>query len=130
MYERGYNFLDSISEALIVLTNTKMKADIEDMIITIQSGESVYKALRQIPYIPRFVHRMFRVAEATSNIQRPLTSIYDFYNQEIQNDLDRVLQLIKPLAIIIVGLLMLWIVSATLLPFYAKIPQLLSSTHG
>jgi type II secretory pathway component PulF len=73
---------------------------------------------------------MFRVAEATSNIQRPLTSIYDFYNQEIQNDLDRVLQLIKPLAIIIVGLLMIWIVSATLLPFYAKIPQLLSSTHG
>lgn len=130
MYERGYNFLDSISEALIVLTNTKMKADIEDMILTIQSGESVYKALRQIPYIPRFVHRMFRVAESTSNIQRPLTSIYDFYNQEIQNDLDRVLQLIKPLAVVIVGLLMLWIVSATLLPFYAKIPQLLSSTHG
>jgi type II secretory pathway component PulF len=130
MYERGYNFLDSISEALIVLTNDKMRADFENMIITIQSGESVYKALREIPYIPRFVHRMFRVAEATSNIQRPLTSIYDFYNQEIQNDLDRILQLIKPLAIIVVGALMIWIVSATLLPFYAKIPQLLSSTHG
>ncbi len=130
MYERGYNFLDSISEALIVLTNDKIRADFEQMIITIQSGEEVYKALRQIPYIPRFVHRMFRVAEATSNIQRPLTSIYDFYNQEIQNDLDRIVQLIKPIAILVVGALMIWIVSATILPFYAKIPQLLSSTHG
>ncbi len=130
MYERGYNFLDSISEALVVITNTKIKSDLEDMLITIHSGESVYKALRQIPYIPRFVHRMFRVAEVTSNIQRPLTSIYDFYSQEIQNDLDQVLQLIKPSAIVVIGLLMIWIVSATLLPFYTRIPQLLSATSG
>ena len=130
MYERGYNFLDSISEALVVITNSKIKNDIEDMIITVQSGETVYKALRQIPYIPRFVHRMFRVAEVTSNIQKPLTSVYDFYNQEIQNDLERILQAIKPMAVIIIGLLMIWIVFATLIPFYTKIPQLLSVANA
>jgi len=59
-----------------------------------------------------------------------IVDMLSYEAQEIQNDLDRVLQLIKPLAVIIVGLLMIWIVSATLLPFYAKIPQLLSSTHG
>ncbi len=129
MYERGYNFLDSISEATVVITNDKIRGDFDQMILSIKSGDAVYKALRQIPYIPRFVHRMFRVAERTSNVQRPLTTIYDFYSHEIQNDLEKILRFIKPVAIIIIGLLMLWIVSATLLPFYTKIPTLLEGAN-
>lgn len=129
MYERGYNFLDSISEGTIVITNVKMRHDFEIMIDTIKTGDAVYRALRQIPYIPRFAHRMFRVAELTSNVSRPLTTVYDFYSQEVQNDLEKILRFIKPVAIIIIGLLMFWIISATLLPFYTKIPTLLEGSH-
>lgn len=129
MYDRGYNFLDSITEGTIVITNEKMKNDFEIMIDNIKTGDAVYRALRQIPYIPRFAHRMFRVAELTSNVSRPLHTIYDFYSQEIQNDLEKILRVVKPISIIIIGGLMFWIISATLLPFYTKIPTLLEGSH-
>lgn len=127
MYERGYNFLDSITEATVVITNERIKNDINTAIEAIYSGEAVHKALRQIPYVPRFVHRMFRVAEITSNVVRPLTSVYEFYTQEIKNDLEKILSIVKPLSIIIIGLLMFWIISATLLPFYSRLPTLLGA---
>ncbi len=130
MYDKGYNFLDSISESVIVITNDRIRIDIENMIDNIKSGDAVYRSLRQIPYIPRFVHRMFRIAELTSNVQRPLTAIYDFYSDEIQNDLEKILKFIKPISIIMIGGLMLWIVSATLLPFYTKLPTLLGDSYA
>lgn len=130
MYDKGYNFLDSISEGTIVITNEKIRTDLEHMIDTIKTGDAVYRSLRQIPYIPRFIHRMFRVAELTSNVSRPLNTVYEFYSQEVQNDLEKILRVVKPISIIIIGGLMFWIVSATLLPFYTKIPILLGGTHG
>jgi type IV pilus assembly protein PilC len=129
VYDKGYNFLDSIAESTIVLTNAKMYYDMENMIDNIKSGEAVYRALRQIPYIPRFTHRMFRVAELTSNVSRPLNAVYNFYAQEVENDLEKVLRFVKPVAILLIGFLMLWIISATLLPFYARIPQLLGGAN-
>ena len=128
MYDRGYNFLDSIKEATVVVTNHKICSDLENVISIIQSGDTVYRAMRKIPYIPRFVHRMFRIAEGTSNVQRPLHSVYEFYSQEVQNYLERVIRVIKPASIIVLGLLMFWIISATLLPFYTKLPELIQNT--
>lgn len=125
IYEKGYNFLDSITEATIVITNTKMRGDIENMVDSIKSGESFYHSLRNIPYVPRFTHRMFRVAELTANVSHPLRAVHDFYIKEIDNDLEKILRLVKPVAILMIGALMIWIVSATLLPFYSKIPHLL-----
>lgn len=126
MYDKGYNFLNSLSEATVVITNHKIKADMEHVVESVKAGENVYRALRQIPYIPRFVHRMFRIAENTSNIQRPLDSIYSFYVSDIQRNLDNVIKTIKPVSIIILGGLMFWIITATLLPFYTKLPSLIS----
>ena len=130
MYDKGYNFLDSFSEATVVITNSKVRQDLENAIDAVKSGENVYRALRGIDYIPRFVHRMFRVAESTSNVQRPLDSIYVFYASDIQNDLEKVIKTIKPVSIIILGGLMFWIVTATLLPFYTKLPSLVQGFDG
>lgn len=130
MYEKGYNFLDSITEATVVVTNSKIRTDLEHAIESVKSGDNVYRALRQITYIPRFVHRMFRVAESTSNVQRSLDSVYTFYSSEIQNDLDNVIKSIKPVSITILGLLMFWIISATLLPFYTKLPSLVQGSDA
>lgn len=130
MYGKGYNFLDSITEATIVVTNHKIKMDLEHAIESVKSGDNVYRALRQIKYIPRFVHRMFRVAESTSNVQSSLDSVYTFYSSEIQNDLDKIIKSIKPISIMILGLLMLWIISATLLPFYTKLPALVQGSDA
>jgi type II secretory pathway component PulF len=125
MYEKGYNFLDSFAEATVVITNYKIKEDLENTIEAVKSGENVYRALRNVKYIPRFVHRMFRVAESTSNVQRPLDSVYVFYASDIQNDLEKIIKTIKPLSMIILGGLMFWIITATLLPFYTKLPSLI-----
>jgi type II secretory pathway component PulF len=130
MYDKGYNFLDAFSEATVVITNYKIKEDLDNAIVAVRSGENVYRALRNIKYIPRFVHRMFRVAESTSNIQRPLDSIYEFYATDIQRDLENVIKTIKPLSIIILGGLMFWIITATLLPFYTKLPSLIQGNDS
>lgn len=127
MYDKGYNFLDSVNNAIIVVTNSKMKQDFEDMINDIKGGENVYKTFRRISYIPRFTQRMFRVAEVTGNITAPLQSIHNFYVKDIDNRLEKALRYIKPISILLIGGLMIWIISATLLPFYTKIPQLLNS---
>jgi type IV pilus assembly protein PilC len=70
--------------------------------------------------IPSFVIRMFKIGESTGEIAKSLDNVVTFYTREIDNLSDNLIASIKPAGILIAGGMIIWIITATILPIYTQ----------
>ncbi len=111
-----------VSETLRIIADTTGNIIIRDKIEasyrTVQEGKGIVHALINDNIFPHFVLRMIAVGERSGNLAHMLTQIAQIYNDEIDSTLKGLVSLIEPLLILTVGLMIGFIVMATLLPVF------------
>ena len=73
---------------------------------------------------PSLALRMLRIGETTGELARALDNVSYFYRRDAQDAIDRVLALVEPALTALLGLLLLWIISAVMAPVYDALSQL------
>ena len=81
--------------------------------------------MRSRRIFPDVAVKMTEVGEATGALQDMLNSLADFYDEELQSNLDRFVTLIEPVLLIILGL----VIASLLLALYLPLFQLSSVVH-
>src|SRR3990167_5634020 len=66
-----------------------------------------------------FFYQMVVVGEKTGTVGESLTNIVDFYQTEINRNLDDFIKLLEPIFIVVLGLVVAGLVGAVLLPLYS-----------
>ncbi len=95
---------------------------------SIKEGENIADPLGQSKVFPSMVTRMISVGEKTGELEKMLTKIADFYENEVDAAVTALTSLIEPFVIAILGVVIGGIVVALFLPVF-QVPTLVGAPH-
>jgi type IV pilus assembly protein PilC len=118
----GIPLVNAIEVAARSIGNRHMAEDLEAAGRMVREGQSFSSALAARGVFPSVAVKMAEVGESTGALQEMLTSLADFYDEEIETDLGRFVTIVEPMLLVIMGI----IIAALLLALYMPLFQLTS----
>jgi type IV pilus assembly protein PilC len=123
-FKSGIGILDCLESARGAISNLAIKQSIDVVKQQVSDGQSLSKSIGLSGYFPTLVTRMFRVGEESGNMESSLKNVRFFYDQEINDSIDKAIGMIQPTLTIIMGGMMAWITIAVFGPIYATFDKL------
>jgi type IV pilus assembly protein PilC len=119
----------AVLQALDIVAKTSGNRVVERAVMdcrdAVRNGEPINKTLSKTGVFPPMVCRMIGVGEQTGQLEKMLTKIADFYEDQVNAAVSGLTSMIEPLVIGLLGLVIGSIVVALFLPIF-KITQLIS----
>jgi type IV pilus assembly protein PilC len=119
----------TILNALEIVSKTSGNKVVEEAVLScskaVRDGEPISKPLAKSGIFPPMVCRMISVGEQSGQLEKMLTKIADFYDEQVDAATSALTSLIEPLVIAFLGIVIGGIVIALFLPIF-KITQLIS----
>lgn len=113
----GLPLVQSFDLAKKTTANQRLMSGIGEVQSEIEQGQSVYKSFKEIKIFPVLMVEMIGVGESSGSMVNSLENLTRHFDEEVDYRLNKVLTLIEPLLIIIVG----GVVIVTLLAIYLPI---------
>jgi len=85
----------------------------------VREGKTLHKALDETGIVPGLVTEMVEVGESTGALPQMLSSVSEFYEDELDARLARLIALVEPLLLLVVGGVVLIILIALYLPVFS-----------
>lgn len=124
LFSAGVPLLDSLRISEAVLDNRELQAGVAAARQRIAQGGGLADSFALTGMFPSLALRMLRIGETTGELARALDNVSYFYRRDAQDAIDRVLALVEPALTALLGLLLLWIISAVMAPVYDALSQL------
>ena len=99
-----------------VLQNTHLRRQLEAVTEAMRQGSSLKKALDRNLSSSGFLVQMVASGEASSELDKMLLRVSDYYALRLRNAVDVFMKLINPILIVFMGLVILSVVAAVMLP--------------
>ena len=98
--------------------NVFIKEHIENAILEIKSGKLISKSLEDdLIFNPAFIN-MLAIGESSENLVEILESATEYYDSKINYSVDKILQYLQPLIIVLISLFVAFIVFAIAIPIF------------
>lgn len=91
---------------------------LSDVAANVKGGGAVSTALEPHPEIPGIMTAMIKVGEETGELGSILKTLAKFYNREVSNSVDTLVDLIEPFMIVLLGLGVGMLLASVLIPIY------------
>lgn len=124
-FNSGIPVLECIDITIKVVQNKRIKEEIKDIKQKLISGMCISKTLQQSPYFSPIVVRMFKIGEDTGDMLSALANINYFYETEIDDAIDAVIESIKPMILFLMGGLLSWIIVGVFGPIYGNFANIM-----
>jgi len=119
----------SVLSALDIVSKTSGNKVVEEAVVncskSVRDGEPISKPLAKSGVFPPMVTRMISVGEQTGQLEKMLSKIADFYDNQVDAATSALTSMIEPLVIAFLGVVIGGIVISLFLPIF-KISQLMS----
>lgn len=119
----------SVLSALDIVSKTSGNKVVEEAVLicskAVRDGEPIAQPLLKSGVFPPMVCRMISVGEQTGQLEKMLTKIADFYDEQVDAATSALTSMIEPLVIAFLGIVVGGIVISLFLPIF-KISQLLA----
>lgn len=89
-----------------------------DVAASVKGGGAVSTALQAHPEVPGIMTAMIKVGEETGELGSILKTLAKFYNREVSNAVDTLVDLIEPFMIVLLGLGVGILLASVLIPIY------------
>jgi type IV pilus assembly protein PilC len=99
------------------LSNRYMATELEATQQRVQEGQS-FAWRWGARGLPDVAVKMVEVGESTGALQEMLNSLADFYDEEIDTEVDRFIKLIEPALLVVMGLVIAAVVLALYMPLF------------
>lgn len=116
MTSAGLNTVDSLQIAKDTFTNKCLKSEIEFIIKRVLSGSSISHAFSQSKVFPNIFIQLIASGDIGSQISQMFKNIHIFLNEEVEAKRNIMLTLLQPLVILFMGVFVMLIVMAIMLP--------------
>ncbi len=119
----------SVLSTLEIVSKTSGNKVVEEAVVncskSVRDGELISKPLAKSGVFPPMVTRMINVGEQTGQLEKMLSKIADFYDDQVDAATSALTSMIEPLVIAFLGIVIGGIVIALFLPIF-KISQLMA----
>lgn len=119
LLQSGVPILSALSLVREISQNKAMVRAIDHVYGRLREGKGMAKALREVAVFPPLAVHMIEVGEETGKLEEMLNKIASNFEESIQNTTKRLVSLLEPLIILIMGLIIGFIVISMLLAVFS-----------
>lgn len=124
LVKSGVPILNSLEIVAKTSGNKVIEVAVNQVRTNIREGENIAEPLTRSGVFPPMVTRMVAVGEQTGELEKMLSKIADFYEEQVDVAVSSLTSLIEPIIIVFLGVVVGGIVAAMFLPIF-KITQLI-----
>src|SRR4029077_4237560 len=103
LLKSGVPILQALEIVSETVNNRVVSIAIEDVQRSVREGESMAKPLSNHAVFPPMVVQMLAVGEETGQVDTMLSKVAQFYDAEVEAQVDALTSLIEPLLIAVIG---------------------------
>jgi type IV pilus assembly protein PilC len=122
----GTPVVPALDIAAGAVANRKISTAIASVVPRVREGAEVWKSLEDTGAFTSLAIEMIKVGEATGALEEMLTNVSDFYDESIEAQLHRIVSLIEPIILVVMG----GVVATLLLSIYLPMFTILSNIKG
>lgn len=114
----GVTIVDSLEKTADVVDNLIYKNLIEETLKEVEEGNPISSVFVRSKFIPKMVSQMMNIGEKTGKLNVVLAKITNFYEREISNMVAKLVVLMEPIIMVIMGIGVGIMIAAIILPMY------------
>jgi general secretion pathway protein F len=118
MLSSGVQLLDALDVSRRVMNNRVLEQAVEEARQNIREGETIAEPLKRSGEFPPLVTHMIAVGEKSGEMEEMLRRIGQIFDGEVDRVITRFTSLLEPIMIVVMGVIVLFIVVAILLPIF------------
>lgn len=114
----GLGLLEALFLARGAIKNHYLLRKLKEVESMICEGSELSDALSRMGVFPHLMLKMIEVGEKTGSLERTLGHAREFYERETEKKTQRLLTLLQPVLLGLVGAMILWIAVSVFMPLY------------
>jgi len=114
----GTPMVPAIEIASQSVGNQMISGKIAGIVQKVREGEPLWRSLEETKVITDLAVEMIKVGESTGSLTEMLTNVSEFYDEEIEARLSRVVAAIEPVILVFMGLVIATLLYAFYLPLF------------
>ena len=115
----GTPLVSALSTAADAITSRLVRATVAQATQSVREGESLHAALASRAVMPDLALDMIEVGESSGALAPMLTSVAEFYEEEVNLRLSALVSLIEPIILVFMGLLVAFVLISLYLPIFS-----------
>jgi len=123
MFQSGVPILTCLDTAARVVGNLCLIRSLETVRSGVADGNPLSVGLRNTGEFPSLVIRMVKIGEESGNLGDTLNNVTDFYDRDVDEAVDGLVDMISPIMTLIGGGIMVWIIVAVMGPIYNSLSK-------
>jgi len=118
LFISGLEVLKCLNAASKTSNNLVIREALENVQEQVREGNPISKSLETTGEFPLMVVRMVKIGEDSGNLSGVLNQVAEFYDKDVNESVDAMIQMIEPALTVVLGGIILWIVAAVFGPIY------------
>lgn len=119
----GIPLVSALETAVGAVSNRYVSFATRPAIDRVREGEAFYKSLDETGIFPHIAVDMIKVGEATGSLDEMLSSVSDYFDEKVETRTQRLLTLVEPIMLIVMGCLIATILISIYLPMFGAFAQ-------
>jgi type IV pilus assembly protein PilC len=119
LVEAGLTLPQTLNAIIGIIDNTVIHRTLTGIRQDIIKGKPLSRELAKSPLFPRLLVDVIAIGEKTGTMQASLTSMADYYEKRLDLKVKKLMGLVEPASILIVGLIIAFIGVAIMQPMYS-----------
>jgi len=118
LLQSGVSMLFAVEVAIATTGNRFLRKDLSPLISLLSEGKSLTEALERFRVFSKTLIRMSAAGEKTGQLGKMLSKAAEFYESEVDHDINTLTTLFEPIIIIFLGIFIAFILIAMYLPLF------------
>ena len=115
----GLPLVPSLETAARSIDSRKIGSAVYRSVETVREGKGLSESLQATKVFPELAIEMIEVGESTGALPQMLTSVAEFFEEDVQTNLTAAMSLIEPLILIVMGVVVVTILISLYLPIFS-----------
>jgi type IV pilus assembly protein PilC len=120
----GLPLVQSLEISIRAVGNPWIRSRLAPAIERVREGRSLAASLGETGEVPEVVLDLVEVGETTGSLDQMLTSVSDFLDEEVETKMQRLLSLLEPILLVVVGGLVAILLVSVYLPIFSALSHI------
>lgn len=124
LYSSGVPILQAVDISAHTMDNIILCERTLKIIPKMKEGENIADLLREIDFFSPMIIKMVATGEKSGTLNIMLERASNFYDNEVENIIERLSTLLEPVILVVMGSIVAFIMASTLLPMFQMVKML------
>lgn len=106
------------------VANQRVARAVESVVPKVREGAELWRSLERTGVFTSLTVEMVKVGEATGALEEMLTNVAEFYDESIETAIQRVINLVEPIVLVVMGSVIATILLSVYLPMFSILNQI------